>query len=278
MSYTWEFYVVPNAWRFGDNVPAATDWRTLGNMQAGRLDSGSEVIWHGDVRLQTFKPYRQVAIFEDLELWRSPSNTQLLLYKAPKLTLVLNAEMVTGTRILLLNLSNMAGNSVMQLDFPWTVKLTRKYLRKQALVSLRVRSILRCSQELNWSGRKAWRNSRPAGDPEARQREQVVQGPQEATAHQNGHPQVLCQFVRADRQCRNREKKDAVHRLLAASWSEPVNMFVCDMCMFKCFPACMRQAGSQLQSTVINSLIALQGFCSRAEEWLPQQWMLSWLM
>ena len=101
-----------------------------------------------DVRLQTFKPYRQVAIFEELELWRSPSFTQLLLYKAPKLTLVLNVEMVTGARILLLNLSNMAGNSVMQLDFPWTVKLTGKYLRKQALVSLRMRSILRCSQEL----------------------------------------------------------------------------------------------------------------------------------
>ena len=148
MSFTWEVCVVPNAWRFGDYVPAATDWRTLGSRQAGRLASGSEVIWHGDVRLQTFKPYRQVAIFEDLELWRSPSNSQLLLYKAPKLTLVLNAEMVTGTRNLLLNLSNMAGNSVMELDFPWTVKLTGKYLRKQALVSLRMRSILRCSQEL----------------------------------------------------------------------------------------------------------------------------------
>ena len=124
-----------------------------GGMQAGRLDSGSEVIWHGDVRLQTFKPYRQVAIFEDLQLWRSPSNTQLLLYKAPKLTLVLNVEMVTGTRVLLLNLSNMAGNSVMQLDFPWTVKLTGKYLRKQALVSLRMMSILRCSQELKLIGK-----------------------------------------------------------------------------------------------------------------------------
>ena len=153
MLFTWEFCVVPNAWRFGDYVPDATDWRTLGGRQAGRLDSGSEVIWHGDVRPQTFKPYRQVAIFEDLELWRSPSNTQLLLYKAPKLTLVLNVEMVTGTRVLLLNLSNMAGNSVMQLDFPWTVKLTGKYLRKQALVSLRMRSILRCSQELKLIGK-----------------------------------------------------------------------------------------------------------------------------
>ena len=153
MSFTWEFCVVPNAWRFGDYVPDATDWRTLGGMQAGRLDSGLEVIWHGDVRLQTFKPYRQVAIFEDLQLWRSPSNTQLLLYKAPKLTLVLNVEMVTGTRVLLLNLSNMAGNSVMQLDFPWTVKLTGKYLRKQALVSLRMMSILRCSQELKLIGK-----------------------------------------------------------------------------------------------------------------------------
>ena len=150
-TFTWEVCVVPNAWRFGDYVPAATDWRTLGGMQAGRLASGSEVIW--DVRLQTFKPYRQVAIFEDLELWRSPSNSQLLLYKAPKLTLVLNVEMVTGTRILLLNLSNMAGNSVMELDFPWTVKLTGKYLRKQALVSLRMRSILRCSQELKLIGK-----------------------------------------------------------------------------------------------------------------------------
>ena len=153
MSFTWEFCVVPNAWRFGDYVPAATDWRTLGGMQANRLDNGSEVIWHGDVRLQTFKPYRQVALFEDMELWRSPSNTQLLLYKAPKLTLLLNVEMVTGTRILLLNLSNMAGNSVMQLDFPWTVKLTGKYLRKQALISLRMRSILRCSQELKLVGK-----------------------------------------------------------------------------------------------------------------------------
>ena len=153
MSFTREFCVVPNAWRFGDYVPDATDWRTLGGMQAGRLDSGSEVIWHGDVRLQTFKPYRQVAIFEDLQLWRSPSNSQLLLYKAPKLTLVLNVEMVTGTRILLLNLSNMAGNSVMELDFPWTVKLTGKYLRKQAVVSLRMRSILRCSQELKLTGK-----------------------------------------------------------------------------------------------------------------------------
>ena len=140
MSFTWEFCVVPNAWRFGDYV-------------AGRLDSGSEVIWHGDVRLQTLKPYRQVAIFEDLQLWRSPSNSQLLLHKAPKLTLVLNVEMVTGTRILLLNLSNMAGNSVMELDFPWTVKLTGKYLRKQAVVSLRMRSILRCSQELKLIGK-----------------------------------------------------------------------------------------------------------------------------
>ena len=153
MSFTCKVCVVPNAWRFGDFVPAATDWRTLGGMQAGRLASGSEVIWHGDVRLQTFKPYRQVAIFQDLQLWRSPSNSQLLLYKAPKLTLVLNVEMVTGTRDLLLNLSNMAGNSVMELDFPWTVKLTGKYLRKQALVSLRMRSILRCSQELKLIGK-----------------------------------------------------------------------------------------------------------------------------
>ena len=92
------------------------------------------------------------------------------------------------------------------------------------------------------AGRKAWRNSRPAGDPEARQREQVVQGPQEATARQNRHPQVLCQFVRADRQCRNREKKDAVHRLLAASWSEPVNMFVTCACLNASLPACDKQA------------------------------------
>ena len=55
--------------------------------------------------------------------------------------------------------------------------------------------------------RKAWRNSRPAGDPEARQREQVVQGSQEATAHQNGHPQALCQSVRAGRQCRESRKE-----------------------------------------------------------------------
>ena len=148
MSFAWEVCVVPNAWRFGDYLPAATDWRTLGGMQAGRLASGSEVIWHGDVRLQTFKPYRQVAIFQDLELWRSPSNSQLLLYKAPKLTLVLNVEMVTGTRNLLLNLSNMAGNS----DGAG-LSLGREYLRKQALVSLRMRSILRCSQELKLIGK-----------------------------------------------------------------------------------------------------------------------------
>ena len=112
---------------------------------------GSHLAWG---RLAAdIQPYRQVAIFQDLQLWRSPSNSQLLLYKAPKLTLVLNVEMVTGTRDLLLNLSNMAGNSAMELDFPWTVKLTGKYLRKQALVSLRMRSILRCSQELKLIGK-----------------------------------------------------------------------------------------------------------------------------
>ena len=135
MSFTWEFCVVPNAWRFGDYVPDATDWRTLGGMPRGRPAADLQAISSG------------------CNLPRPPTLEQLLLYKAPKLTLVLNVEMVTGTRILLLNLSNMAGNSVMELDFPWTVKLTGKYLRKQALVSLRMRSTLRCSQELKLIGK-----------------------------------------------------------------------------------------------------------------------------
>ena len=51
---------VPNAWKFGEYAPAASD--------CGGHASGLDNIWPCDVQLQTSKPNREMAILENSEI------------------------------------------------------------------------------------------------------------------------------------------------------------------------------------------------------------------